>query len=145
MNPFELEAIKNCPKEGPVYMVNLLKYREKSLDGDGSGRDAYMRYGSIVSEKLPTLGAVVIWMGSVDHLALAVHEGEHLVQIGQALLDLAINHTQKAQRNVELDHEGVNQHDVADGHSAFCHAHRGAPHHQRDADGDDEGLAHVQP
>ena len=38
MNPFELEALKNHPDtKGPVYMVNLLKYREKSLDGDGSG------------------------------------------------------------------------------------------------------------
>jgi uncharacterized protein (DUF1330 family) len=54
-------------------MVNLVKYREKSLDGDGSGRDAYMRYASVVSQLLETLGAVVIWMGSVDHLAL--HEG----------------------------------------------------------------------
>ena len=70
MNPFELEALKNHPKEGPVYMVNLVKYREKSLDGDGSGRDAYNRYGAVVSRKLETLGAVVIWMGSIDHLAL---------------------------------------------------------------------------
>jgi uncharacterized protein (DUF1330 family) len=70
MHPFELEAIKNCPKEGPVYMVNLVKYRAKSLDGNGSGRDAYMRYGAVVQPKLETLGAVVIWMGSVDHLAL---------------------------------------------------------------------------
>ena len=74
MNPFELEALKNCPKKGPVFMVNLVKYREKSLDGEGSGRDAYMRYGSVVSGLLETLGAVVIWMGSVDHLAL--QEGE---------------------------------------------------------------------
>jgi uncharacterized protein (DUF1330 family) len=70
MNPFELEAIENCPKEGPVYMVNLLKYREKSLDGNGSGRDAYMRYGAVVSQKHKDLGAVVIWMGKVEHLAL---------------------------------------------------------------------------
>jgi hypothetical protein len=65
MHPFELDALRNCPKEGPVYMVNLVKYREKSMDGDGSGRDAYMRYGAVVSPKLETLGAVVIWMGSV--------------------------------------------------------------------------------
>ena len=71
MHPFELDALKNCPKKGPVYMVNLVKYHEKSLDGDGSGRDAYMRYAAVVSPKLETLGAVVIWMGSVDHLALA--------------------------------------------------------------------------
>ena len=36
MNPFELEALKNHPDtEGPGYMVNLIKYREKSLDGNG--------------------------------------------------------------------------------------------------------------
>ena len=73
MHPFELEALKNHPEEGPVYMVNLVKYREKSLDGNGSGRDAYNRYAAVVSPLLGTLGAVVIWVGSVDHLAL--HEG----------------------------------------------------------------------
>ena len=71
MNPFELEALKNHPDtEGPVYMVNLLKYREKSLDGNGSGRDAYYRYGAVAQPLLESLGAVVIWMGSVEHLAL---------------------------------------------------------------------------
>ncbi len=70
MHPFELEALKNHPDEGPVYMVNLVKYREKSLDGDGSGRDAYNRYAAVVSPLLQSLGGVVVWMGSVDHLAL---------------------------------------------------------------------------
>ena len=37
LNVLSPEALKNHPKEGPVYMVNLVKYREKSLDGDGSG------------------------------------------------------------------------------------------------------------
>lgn len=70
MRPFELEALKNHPEEGPVSMVNLVKYREKSLDGDGSGRDAYNRYAAVVRPMLEDLGAVVIWVGSVDHLAL---------------------------------------------------------------------------
>ena len=73
MPPFELEAVKNHPDEGPVYMVNLVKYREKSLDGDGSGRDAYNRYAAVVLHLLKARGAVVVWVGSVDHLAL--HEG----------------------------------------------------------------------
>ena len=71
MHPFELEALKNHPDEGPVCMVNLVKFREKSLDGDGSGRDAYLRYGAVVRHILKTLGAVIVWVGSVDHLALA--------------------------------------------------------------------------
>jgi len=73
MHPFELEAVKNHPDEGPVYMVNLVKFREKSLDGDGSGRDAYNRYAAVVGPMLKARGAVVVWVGSVDHLAL--HEG----------------------------------------------------------------------
>ena len=73
MHPFELEAVKNHPDEGPVYMVNLVKFREKSLDGDGSGRDAYGRYAAVVRHMLKARGAVVVWVGSVDHLAL--HEG----------------------------------------------------------------------
>lgn len=73
MPPFELEAVKNHPDEGPVCMVNLVKFREKSLDGDGSGRDAYNRYAAVVRHMLKARGAVVVWMGSVDHLAL--HEG----------------------------------------------------------------------
>lgn len=52
MRPFELEALKNHPEEGPVSMVNLVKYREKSLDGDGSGRDAYNRYAAVVRPML---------------------------------------------------------------------------------------------
>ena len=74
MNPFELEALKSNPDtKGPVYMVNLVQYREKSLDGDGSGRDAYNRYAAVARPLLESLGAVIIWVGSVEHLAL--HEG----------------------------------------------------------------------
>ena len=73
MPPFELEAVKNHPDEGPVCMVNLVKFREKSLDGDGSGRDAYGRYAAVVGPMVEARGGVVVWVGSVDHLAL--HEG----------------------------------------------------------------------
>ena len=50
-------------------MVNFVKYREKSLDGNGSGRDAYAIRGGR-ERKHKSLGAVVIWMGKVEHLAL---------------------------------------------------------------------------
>ncbi len=47
MSPFELEALKQHPDEGPVTMLNLMKFREDSLDGNGSGRDAYGRYAAV--------------------------------------------------------------------------------------------------
>ena len=73
MPPFELEALEQHPDEGPVTMVNLLKFRDESLDGKGSGRAAYNRYAAVAERLIEERGGCVIWVGSVDHLAL--HEG----------------------------------------------------------------------
>ena len=80
----------------------------------------------------------------VGHLALAVHQREHLVQVGQVLLDLAVDHAQKVERDVELDHEGVHHHQIAQRQPAIDHALRGHPQHGDQADGDDELLAGVE-
>ncbi len=73
MSTFELDAIRAHPDEGPVTMVNLIKFREQSLDGNGSGRAAYNRYGSVAQGLVEARGGVVAWLGTIDHLAL--HEG----------------------------------------------------------------------
>jgi len=62
--------IKNGP-EGPLVMVNLLKYRAKAAYAADkveakqnlSGREAYQRYGAGVQPILAKLGARVVWMG----------------------------------------------------------------------------------
>jgi hypothetical protein len=36
--------VRSLPDEGPVVMVNLVRFRERSLDGNCSGWDAYSRY-----------------------------------------------------------------------------------------------------
>ena len=48
--------------EGPVFMVNLLKFKEKAEYADGretdlTGRDAYQIYGAGVSDLIPKLAA----------------------------------------------------------------------------------------
>jgi hypothetical protein len=80
----------------------------------------------------------------VGDFALFFHQREHLVQVGQALLDLAVDHAQETQRDVQLDHEGVDHHQVAQRHAAVHHALRGAPQHGHQADGDDQLLAGVE-
>jgi hypothetical protein len=82
--------------------------------------------------------------GRVAHLAVFFHQHEHLVQVGQALLDLAVDHAQEVQRNVELDHEGVDHHQVAQRHAPFDHARGGAPQHQHQAHRDQRLLAGVE-
>ncbi|MFP8880222.1 MAG: DUF1330 domain-containing protein [Myxococcota bacterium] len=73
MSTFELDAIRQHPDKGPVTMLNLLKFREQSLDGNGTGRDAYNRYAAVAKGLVEARGGRVVWVGSVDHPAL--HEG----------------------------------------------------------------------
>jgi len=40
----------------PVVMVNLMRFRERSLDGDGSGWDAYLRYSALTVPMIKARG-----------------------------------------------------------------------------------------
>jgi uncharacterized protein (DUF1330 family) len=60
--------IDSFPKDTPVVMVNLLRFRERALYPKGStfeecsGRQAYKRYMDTAMEKLSQVGARPIWM-----------------------------------------------------------------------------------
>lgn len=47
-----------------VVMVNLMKFRPRSADGDGSGWDAYLRYSRQVSPLIRARGGAIIWSGN---------------------------------------------------------------------------------
>ena len=76
--PTDPEAMKGLMQpgpEGPIFMVNLLKFKDKAAYEDGrptdlSGRDAYMIYGRAVSALLPTFGGVAVFAGDVSYLSL---------------------------------------------------------------------------
>ena len=38
------DFVRSLQDNGPVVMVNLVRFRQRSLDGNGSGWDAYSRY-----------------------------------------------------------------------------------------------------
>jgi hypothetical protein len=42
------DFIRSLPENGPVVMVNLLRFKGESADGDGSGWDAYSRYSKAI-------------------------------------------------------------------------------------------------
>ena len=61
--------------DGPIFMVNLLKFKDKADYEDGratdlSGRDAYMIYGRAVTDLLPKFGGQGLFAGDVTFLAL---------------------------------------------------------------------------
>ena len=65
--------------DGPIFMVNLLKFKDKAEYEDGrptnlSGRDAYMIYGRAVAALLPQFGGRAIFAGDVTFLSLGQAE-----------------------------------------------------------------------
>lgn len=76
--PTSAERIQEMQEEGPdgpIYMVNLLKFKDKAEYADGretnlTGREAYEIYGKAVFELLPKFGGKAVFMGDVTFLAL---------------------------------------------------------------------------
>ncbi len=61
--------------EGPIYMVNLLKFKDQASYSDGratdlTGRQAYQIYGRGVAELLGDYGGEVVFVGDVTFLSL---------------------------------------------------------------------------
>ncbi len=62
-------------EDGPFVMVNLLKFKETAEYEDGSdtglsGREAYQRYGAVVTQCLQKVGGRLIFGGVVTGLLL---------------------------------------------------------------------------
>jgi uncharacterized protein (DUF1330 family) len=58
-----------------VVMVNLMRFRERSLDGDGSGWDAYLRYSALTVPMIKARGGTLLWTGDAKAVALGVEAG----------------------------------------------------------------------
>ena len=74
-DPKQIEEMMAEGPSGPIFMVNLLKFKDKAAYADGretdlSGRDAYMIYGAAVAELLPKFGGRAIFAADVTFLAL---------------------------------------------------------------------------
>lgn len=74
-DPGQLAELMEKGPDGPIFMVNLLKFREKAEYEDGratdlSGRDAYMIYGRTVADILPKFGGKAVFTADVTFLSL---------------------------------------------------------------------------
>ena len=64
------QFVSGLPDDGPVVMVNLVRFRERSLDGNGSGWDAYSRYSKADMPLLKRVGGTILWAGRVEGAAV---------------------------------------------------------------------------
>ena len=58
-----VETIASLPADQPVIMLNLMKFRPESLDGDGTGWDAYVRYSKMANSLIRERDGRIIWAG----------------------------------------------------------------------------------
>lgn len=79
-DPDQLQRLRQeAAPDGPIVMVNLLKFRDKAVYPDGreaelSGREAYMRYGREVAKLILAMGGRIVFAGDVTFLTLGVVE-----------------------------------------------------------------------
>jgi len=66
----QLAALGTGEQEGPVVMLNLVRFREQASDGDGTGRDAYLRYSRWFIPLLKRCGGTILWAGDVTGVAI---------------------------------------------------------------------------
>lgn len=86
-NPETLAGLMQPGPEGPIFMINLLKFKDKAVYEDGretdlTGREAYMIYGRAVAQLLPKFGGVAMFAADVTFLSLG--------QVGELWDEVAI-------------------------------------------------------
>jgi uncharacterized protein (DUF1330 family) len=74
-DPERMRQILEPGPNKPIYMVNLLKFKDKAEYKDGratslSGREAYMIYGNAVAKLLPKFGGRGVFAADVTFLML---------------------------------------------------------------------------
>ena len=68
-------GLAELDQQAPVVMVNLMRFRERSLDGDGSGWDAYLRYSALTVPMIKARGGTLLWTGDAKAVALGQQDG----------------------------------------------------------------------
>jgi uncharacterized protein (DUF1330 family) len=70
-----VRGLQQLDHRGPVVMVNLMRFRKRSLDGDGSGWDAYLRYSALTVPMIKARGGTLLWTGEAKAVALGDEAG----------------------------------------------------------------------
>ena len=68
-------GLRTLDQQRPVVMVNLMRFRDRSLDGDGSGWEAYLRYSALTVPMIKARGGTLLWTGEAKTVALGEAHG----------------------------------------------------------------------
>ena len=70
-----IKGLEDVDGKGPIVMVNLMRFRPRSLDGDGTGWDAYLRYSALTVPMIKARGGTLLWTGEARAVALGEQDG----------------------------------------------------------------------
>lgn len=70
-----VKGLERIDPDGPIVMVNLMRFRKRSLDGDGTGWDAYLRYSALTVPMIKARGGTLLWTGDAKAVALGEVDG----------------------------------------------------------------------
>lgn len=101
------DALAALPDNAPVVMLNLMRFRERSLDGNGSGWDAYLRYSALAIKLIKARGGTITWTGTAEAVALGVPDANRWDYVAlvrypsrKAFIDMMVS-PEYARANVE--------------------------------------------
>ncbi|MGI9260012.1 MAG: DUF1330 domain-containing protein, partial [Gammaproteobacteria bacterium] len=69
----QFDAFKNLPRDKPIMMLNLLRFREKAAYEDGreaTGAEAYAAYGKESGPIFQRVGGEIIWRGKLELMVI---------------------------------------------------------------------------
>ena len=75
MDLLNVRGLEALDHQGPVVMMNLMRFHARSLDGDGSGWDAYLRYSVLTVPMIKARGGTLLWTGDAKTVALGEPDG----------------------------------------------------------------------
>jgi uncharacterized protein (DUF1330 family) len=70
-----IKDLGGLDQAAPVVMLNLMRFRERSLDGNGSGWGAYLRYSALTVPMIKARGGTLLWTGNAKAVALGEEQG----------------------------------------------------------------------
>jgi uncharacterized protein (DUF1330 family) len=69
-NKDQFVELASSADEGPVVMLNLLKFKKQAKGEEGSGAEAYQRYGETAVKMVEEQGGRVLWQGRADQILI---------------------------------------------------------------------------
>jgi uncharacterized protein (DUF1330 family) len=69
-NVEQFQQLAASPDEGPVVMINLLKFRNGDAPEGTTGVEEYRRYGDTALEMIKAQGGRILWAGTGDQVLI---------------------------------------------------------------------------